>query len=287
MTASDLATVVASGLLLGALYGFMSYGLGLIYGVMKVVNLAHGAFLTLGAYGSFWLFSTFGVDPLLSILVTAPAGFFLGVSVEVFLVRKIRASPPIASLLLLFGVWLVVKNALYLLFTGNDRSVLTSYTFHKVNVGVSVSFTRLLVFAVSLVCFAALHVLLKRTRLGCAIRAVSQDREAAALAGIDVDRIWGFTFGLGSALATSAGSLMALVYSFNPEFGGSFLLKSFCVVVLGGMESALGILLGGFILGLTESLSVLVLPASLQDLLSFGLLVAVLVLRPASLQQPW
>jgi branched-chain amino acid transport system permease protein len=280
VTWSDLATVLLSGVLLGALYGLMSYGLGLIYGVMKIVNLAHGAMLTMGAYGTLWLFTSYRVDPLLSIVFVAAGAFALGVILETGLVRRIRQGPAISSLLLLFGVWLVAKNALYLLFGGDDQSILTSYTFERVDLGIPVSLTRLIVFGISLICFGGLELLLHRSYPGRAIRAVSQDREAAALAGIDVDRVSALTFGLGSALAAVAGSLMALIYSFNPEFGGSFLLKSFCVVVLGGLESTVGILLGGFVLGLAESLSVTVLPASFQDLVSFVLLVTILVVRP-------
>ena len=283
MTPSDLATILASGVLLGALYGLMSYGLGLIYGVMRIVNLAHGAMLTLGAYGTLWLFTTYRIDPLWSVFFTAAATFVLGVVVEIVLVRRIQQGPAISSLLLLFGVWLVVKNVLYLTFGGDDQSILTSYTFDRVQIGIPVSVTRLLVFVVSLICFGLLELLLHHTYPGRAIRAVSQDREAAALAGIDVDRTSALTFGLGSALAGAAGSLMALIYSFNPEFGGSFLLKSFCVVVLGGLESTVGILLGGFVLGIAESLSVVVLPASFQDLVSFVLLVTILVVRPPAI----
>jgi len=280
MTWPDLATVVVTGVLLGALYGLMSYGLGLIYGVMKIVNLAHGAMLTLGAYGTLWLHTTYRIDPLLSIPLTAAGGFVIGVLLETSLVKRIRQAPAISSLLLLFGVSLVVKNVLYLLFGGDDQSILTSYTFERLELGIPVSLTRLLVFGISLLCFGGLQYLLHHTYPGRAIRAVAQDSAAAALAGINVDRVSAMTFGLGSALATIAGSLMALIYSFNPEFGGSFLLKSFCVVVLGGLESTIGILLGGFVLGLAESLSVVVLPASYQDLVSFVLLVTILVIRP-------
>ncbi len=280
MTWPDLATVVVTGVLLGALYGLMSYGLGLIYGVMKIVNLAHGAILTLGAYGTLWLYTNYRIDPLLSIPLTAAGGFVIGVLLETSLVKRIRQAPAISSLLLLFGVSLVVKNVLYLFFGGDDQSILTSYTFERLDLGIPVSLTRLLVFGISLVCFGGLQYLLHHTYPGGAIRAVAQDSAAAALAGINVDRVSAMTFGLGSALAAVAGSLMALIYSFNPEFGGSFLLKSFCVVVLGGLESTIGILLGGFVLGLAESLSVVVLPASFQDLVSFVLLVTILVIRP-------
>jgi branched-chain amino acid transport system permease protein len=282
MTGSDLATVIVSGVLLGGLYGLMSYGLGLIYGVMRVVNLAHGAMLTLGAYGTLWLFESYRVDPLVSLVFTFAGTFVIGVVLETGLVRRIREGPAISSLLLLFGVWLVTKNVLYVLFGGNDQSILTAYTFTRIEMGIPLSLTRLVVFVVSLICFGLLELLLHHTHQGRAIRAVSQDREAAALAGIDVDRVSALAFGLGSGLAGLAGSLMALIYSFNPEFGGSFLLKSFCVVVLGGLESTVGILLGGFVLGLAESLSVMVLPASFQDLVSFVLLVVILVLRPPS-----
>ncbi len=276
----DLISILASGILVGAVYAYMAYGLGLIYGVLRVINLAHGAFLTLGVYVTWWLHATFGLDPLLSLLVTAPLGFLLGAGLERSLVFRLRDSPPVSTLLLLFGVWLVVRNALYLVFGGADRSLLTSWSMDAVNLGaLTLSLPRLVVAGFSLLGFVVLAIVMKRTWAGLALRAAAQDREAASLSGIPVNRVWAIAFGIGSALAMSAGSLMSLFYSVTPEFGARFLLKSFCVVVLGGLTNIGGILIAGIGLGVAEDLTAFYLHAGYRDVVSFLVLTAALVLR--------
>lgn len=278
----DLLSVLASGILVGTVYAYMAYGLGLIYGVLRVVNLAHGAFLTLGVYLTWWLNTAFGIDPLLSILITVPVGFAVGATVERTLVFRLRDSPPVTTLLLLFGVWLIVRNALYLVFGGADRSLLTSYSLESIAVGpLTLSIPRLIVSVFSLLGFVALAVLLKRTWSGQALRAVAQDREASALSGIPVNRVWAIAFGIGSALAMSAGSLMSLFYSVTPEFGARFLLKSFCVVVLGGLTNIGGILIAGIGLGIAEDLTAFYVHTGYRDVVSFLVLTAALVMRRA------
>ena len=278
----DLLSVLASGVLVGTVYAYMAYGLGLIYGVLRVVNLAHGAFLTLGVYVTWWLHATFGIDPLVSLLITCPVGFLLGAGVERSLVFRLRNAAPVTTLLLLFGVWLIVRNALYLLFGGADRSLLTSYSLESVAAGpITLSIPRLIVSGFSLLGFVVLAIMLKRTWAGLALRAVAQDREAAALAGVPVNRVWAVAFGIGSALAMSAGSLMSLFYSVTPEFGARFLLKSFCVVVLGGLTNIGGILIAGIGLGVAEDLTAFYLHTGYRDVVSFLVLTAALVLRRA------
>lgn len=279
---TELVSVLASGVLVGTVYAYMAYGLGLIYGVLRVVNLAHGAFLTLGVYVTWWLHSSFGVDPLLSLAATVPVGFFLGAGVERTLVFRLRNSPPVTTLLLLFGVWLIVRNALYLVFGGADRSLLTGYSLESVALGpVQVSVPRLIVAGFSLAGFVALGLLLKRTWSGLALRAAAQDGEAAALSGVPVNRVWATAFGIGSALAMSAGSLMSLFYSVTPEFGARFLLKSFCVVVLGGLTNIGGILVAGIGLGIAEDLTAFYVHTGYRDVVSFLVLTAALLLRRA------
>ncbi len=278
----DLLSVLASGILVGTVYAYMAYGLGLIYGVLRVVNLAHGAFLTLGVYVTWWLNTTFGIDPLVSLLITVPLGFALGATVERTLVFRLRDSPPVTTLLLLFGVWLIVRNVLYLVFGGADRSLLTSYSLESLAVGpLTLSIPRLIVSGFSLLGFVVLAVMLKRTWAGLSLRAVAQDREAAALSGVPVNRVWAIAFGIGSALAMSAGSLMSLFYSVTPEFGARFLLKSFCVVVLGGLTNIGGILIAGIGLGIAEDLTAFYVHTGYRDVVSFLVLTAALVLRSA------
>lgn len=279
---ADLLSVLVSGLLVGTVYAYMAYGLGLIYGVLRVVNLAHGAFLTLGVYVTWWLHAALGLDPLISLVVTAPLGFLLGAFVERSLVFRLRDSPPVTTLLLLFGVWLIVRNVLYLIFGGADRSLLTSYSLESLTLGpLAISIPRIIVSGFSLLGFVVLALLLKRTWAGLALRAVAQDRQAASLSGVPVNRVWAIAFGIGSALAMSAGSLMSLFYSVTPEFGARFLLKSFCVVVLGGLTNMGGILIAGVALGVAEDLTAFYVHTGYRDVVSFIVLTAALVLRRA------
>jgi branched-chain amino acid transport system permease protein len=280
------ADLAVSAVLLAGLYATMAYGLGLIYGVLRVVNLAHGGVIMAGAYVGWVLFDRFGVDPYLAIPVVLVASFALGVAMYHLLVRRLprgAAGGP-ASLLLLFGVWLVLRNIAYLVFTGNDRAIQTSYSSRSLAIlGSHVSLTRLVVLAIGLVLAVALHVLLRRTLLGRAIRAVAQNADSCTLVGIDVERIYLLTFGIGTALAGVAGVLFATIFSFNPASGASELLKSFVVVVLGGLGSVSGVVLAALVVAAAEVFAVLILPSYLTTAVGFLLLVLVLVLRPGGL----
>ena len=280
------ADLLISAVLLAGLYATMAYGLGLIYGVLRVVNLAHGGVIMVGAYLGWILFDRFGVDPYLAIPVVLVVSFGLGVAMYWLLVRRLprgAAGGP-ASLLLLFGVWLVLRNVAYLLFTGNDRTIRTAYSSSSLAIaGSHVSLTRLVVLAIGLAIAIGLHLLLRRTLLGRAIRAVAQNADSCTLVGIDVERIYLVTFGIGSALAGVAGVLLATVFSFNPASGSSELLKSFVVVVLGGLGSMSGVVLAALVVAAAEVFAVLILPSYLTSAVGFLLLVLVLVLRPGGL----
>jgi branched-chain amino acid transport system permease protein len=281
-----LLDLMLSAVLLAGLYATMAYGLGLIYGVLRVVNLAHGGVLMTGAYLGFCLHERFGIDPYLSLPIVALASFALGVAMYQVLVRRLprgAAGGP-ASLLLLFGVWLVLRNLAYLLFTGNDQTIRTAYSSSSVAVlGSHVSVNRLVVLGIAVAIAALLHLLLHRTQVGRAIRAVAQNADSCTLAGIDVHRIYTLSFGIGTALAGVAGVLLATIFSFNPSSGSSELLKSFVVVVLSGLGSVSGVALAALIVATVEVFAILVLPAYLTTAVSFLLLVAVLVLRPGGL----
>jgi branched-chain amino acid transport system permease protein len=275
-----------SAVLLAGLYATMAYGLGLIYGVLRVVNLAHGGVIMAGAYMGWVLHGRFGIDPYLSIPLVLTACFGLGVLMYRLLVRHLPRGPAggPASLLLLFGTWLVLRNVAYLLFTGNDQAIRTSYATTALPLmGSFVSVTRLAVLGVALVTPALLHLLLKRTFVGLAIRAVAQNADSCALVGVDVERIYALTFGMGTSLAGLAGLLSATLFSFNPAFGSGELLKSFVVVVLGGLGSVLGTGLAALLLAVVEVFAILVLPSYLTAAVGFVMLVLVLVLRPGGL----
>ncbi len=287
MPLTDLASLVTSAILTAGLYATMSYGLALIYGVMKIINLAHAGVMMLGAYATFWLYADFKFNPFFAPIIVVPAFFLLGMGMERVLIRRIANAPPISSLLLLFGIWLIMQNVAYLIFSGEPRSIPPQFTsLPPINLGgVVISSNRLIIFGVGVVALVALQIFLTRTNLGRAIRALAADPQAALLVGINTNRISAIAFGLGIALASLAGSLMSLIFTFDPDFGRTHLLKSFSIVVLGGLESFVGVALGSLILALTESLSVgaLGMKAALQDLVSFVLLVVVLLVMPNGL----
>jgi branched-chain amino acid transport system permease protein len=285
----ELLAVVVNALLAAGLYATMSYGLAVIYGVMRIINLAHAGILMLGAYVTLTLYDRCGLDPFLSLVLVAPLFFALGVVLHRLLVRRLPSgggTPSMESLLLLFGLWLVLQNLAYAVWGGDTQSILTSYTMRAVDLaGVRVGVPNLLVFAAGAVCLLLLQLVVKRTDLGRAIRAVTQNRDAARLCGVDADRISAQAFGMGTALAGVAGGLLSTLYAFTPDFGRSFLLKAFCIIVLAGMESVVGVAAGAFVLAFLENAlgAFTRIPTSFQDAVSFTLLVVALVVFPQGL----
>ena len=283
---AHLLDLVVSAVLLAGLYATMAYGLGLIYGVLRVVNLNHGGMIMAGAYGGFYLHARFGLDPYLALPLVMGAAFLIGAATYLLLVRRLPrgAAGGVQSLLLLFGVWLILRNAAYLVFTGNDQTLRTSYSTRSLPLlGAHLSVNRLAVFAVAAVTLLSLHLLLRHSFLGKAIRAAAQNADSCALSGIPVERLHAFTFGLGSALAALGGLLGATLFSFNPSYGSAELLKSFVVVVLGGLGSVVGTAVAALVLALCEVFAILALPSYLTQVVGFALLVLVLVLRPGGL----
>lgn len=282
----DFATLAVAAVLTAGLYAMMSYGLALVYGVMKIINLAHAGTMMLSAFVVLSLNRAFHLDPILGSLVSAPIFFLIGILLYRLAVRRVVNAPPIASLLLLFGVWLCAQNLAYLIWGSEDQSIVTDYTYATLDLaGLKVAITRLVPFVVSLGALAALSWFLRSTDLGKAIRAVSQNATSARLVGIRAERVSTIAFGLGTAMSAFAGGLLTLIYSFNPDFGGVFQLKSFAIIVLGGLESFSGVALGALVLAIVESFSI-VIPgwrASLINLLAFGMLVAALVLLPGGM----
>ncbi len=281
--------IFVNSLLAAGLYATMSYGLAVIYGVMRIINLAHAGILMLGAYATLTLFERFHLDPFLSLVVVVPLFFAFGLLLDRVLVRRLPRSssgPSMESLLLLFGVWLVLQNLAYAVWSGDTQSILTGYTMKSVELlGVRVGVPNLGVFAVSVVSLVVLEFILLRTYLGRAIRAVTQNRDAALIAGVDADRISAVAFGVGTAFAGAAGSLLATLYAFTPDFGRSFLLKAFCIIVLAGMESVTGVAAGALVLALLENVlgAYTSIPTAFQDAVSFTLLVVALVAFPQGL----
>ena len=274
--------VVISGLLAGALYAMVALGLGLIFGVMRVLNVAHGPLLMLGAYTTFWLFHWFGLNPYLSLLVSMPALFVVGVVLQRLLVRRVVDAPELSSLLLMFGVGIALVNLTQLAFTSDLRSV--EYLTGSFVLGpFAFSKSRVIACAFAIVITAGAFWFLQSTRLGRALRAVSQSREVAQVCGVDVQRIHMLAFGFASALAAAGGSLVAVMVAIQPEMGQVYTFKSFLVIVLGGAGNYPGALLGGLLLGLVEQLSSLFLTTQVNEAVAYVLLVLVLLVRPTGL----
>jgi branched-chain amino acid transport system permease protein len=282
----EFVRLSVSACLLAGLYAIMAYGLGLIYGVLRVVNLAHAGVIMAAAYLTWVFHSRLGLDPYLSIPLVLIAFFGFGLVLYKGLVRFLPrgAAGGVQSLLLLFGVWLLMRNAAYLLFTGNDKAIRTGYSTKSVSLlGAAVGLNRVIVFLIAIVVLAALHLFLTRTYSGKSIRAVAQNPDSCTIVGIDVERTFALTFGIGTALGGLAGLLLSTIFAFNPAAGAVELLKSFVIVVLGGLGSVVGIALGALVLAAAESFSILVMPSYLTGAVGFVLLVLVLVVRPGGL----
>jgi branched-chain amino acid transport system permease protein len=282
ITPTMIGQVVISGLLAGSLYAMVALGLGLVFGVMRVLNVAHGPLLMLGAYTTFGLFQWLGLNPYLSLLVSMPALFVVGVVLQRLLVRRVVDAPELSSLLLTFGVSIAIVNLAQLGFTSDVRSV--EYLTGSFVLGpFAFSKSRVIACAFALVITAGAFWFLRQTRLGKAIRAVSQSREVAQVCGINVQRIHMITFGVASALAAAGGTLIAVMVAIQPEMGQVYTFKSFLVIVLGGAGNYPGALLGGLLLGLIEQLSSLFLTTQVNEAVAYVLLVLVLLVRPTGL----
>ncbi len=277
-----LLEALLSAVLVAGLYATMAYGLALIYGVMKIINLANAGVMTLGAFVTWSIWQQTGLDPLLSVVIVFPAFFVLGMIIERTLVQRVSDSPPIVSLLLLFGLWLIMIAAASIVFGGIDRGVRVSYIDAVLRIGdIPLAVNRIIVFFAGVGTLVGLELFLRKTFLGRAIRALAQEREACALVGIDTRRVSMIAFGLGTAIAASAGSLLTVIFSINPTSPfTNFQLKSFTIIVLGGLESIGGVALASFLLAAAERFTTTVSKPQLENLVSFVLLVVVLVVMP-------
>ncbi|MDQ3890769.1 MAG: branched-chain amino acid ABC transporter permease [Actinomycetota bacterium] len=281
---TQFAQATVNGLLQGGLFALVAVGFSLVWGVMNVINLAHGAFVVVGAYVAWKLNVAAGVDPFLGMLVSAAALFVIGYVLQRLLINLVVNAPIWMTLLLTFGLNLVLVNALVILFTGNFRSIKTSYASDSFALGaVRVPHARLYAFLLAVVLTAALVVLMDRTRLGLAIRATGMDRASARLMGIRVRHVYAMTFAIAAGLAGAAGAMVGAIGTFSPASAGAFTLQSFVIAVLGGLGNMWGALAGGILLGLVEAWGGQYVSGSLVNAFAFGVLVVVLIVRPAGL----
>lgn len=266
------------GVVWGGLYALIATGLNIIFGVMKILNIAHGELLMLAAYATFWLFSLWDVSPLITMPFAAAALFLFGIVLQAVIINPVmaRSTSPAAfegaTLIVFFGVLLILQNVALLLWSADYRIV--SYMTAPVSIGeVSVAANRLVVLAVALAVSALMYGLLRYTLLGKAIRAVSQDRSTASLMGVNVNRIGLIGFGIGSALAGIAGALASTIYVITPTIGLLFTIKAFTVMVVGGLGSQVGTLLAGLSLGILESFASFLIGSEYKDATGYVLLI--------------
>ena len=273
-----------SGILVGGVYALIGVGLTMIFGVMRVINFAHGDLLMVGMYLTWGLFTWLGLDPYVSLLITAPVMLVFGALLQKVFINRVLNALPQNQILLTIGLGLIMSNGMMLVFTSDYRILTTSYSSSSFMLGgISVSQPLLYSFMVTVLITVALFLFLQRTDTGQAIRATAQDREAAQLMGINVTRMSVLAFGLGTALAGTAGALLAPTYYIFPQVGGPFTLKAFVVVVLGGMGSVVGATLGGVLIGLTESLAAVYVASGLKELVVYVAFLLVLLFKPSGL----
>ena len=275
---------VISGVLVGGVYALIGIGLTIIFGVMRVINFAHGDLLMLGMYITWLAFKFLGVDPFVSIVITAPLMFLWGAFLQRTLINRALNALPQNQILLTIGIGLVMSNTVMLIFTSDYQILTTSYSSSSFSLGgISISQPLLYAFLITAAITGALYWFLLRTDTGQAIRATAQDRDAAQLMGINVKAMSVLAFGLGSALAGTAGALISPTYYIFPQVGSTFTLKAFVIVVLGGMGSVIGATLGGIIIGLTESLAAVYVASGLKELVVFVLFLGLLLFKPSGL----
>lgn len=284
LDAGILIPSLLNGLTTGAVYALIALGLTLIYGVLHIINFAHGAALMLALYAVYMLKESFGIDPYLSLLAVVPGMFALGYALQRVVINRASHGKDENILLVTLGLAIIMENLALLFFRSDTRTIETAYTLQTVTIGPAmIALPKLIAFAGALVVSALLLLLIKKTDLGRAIRAVSKEKQGARLMGIDVDHVYAMSFGIGLACLGAAACFLMPSYYVNPQVGSGFVLVAFTIVVLGGMGSFAGALVGGLLIGMIESLGGLLLGESLGQVGIFAIFIAVLLFRPQGL----
>jgi branched-chain amino acid transport system permease protein len=276
-----LLQILVNGLLAGGILAVVALGFSLVWGIMNIINLAHGAFLMLGAYLSYYLFTSWHVDPFLSVPLVFVVLFAFGYLVQRFVINFVVRAPILTTFLLTFGLSLLLVNLALLVFHGDQRAVTPAYVGANFALGpVTVPWVKFLTLLVALAITGVMQLWLTRSKTGRAIRATSMDIGAAQLAGVRVAHLYAIVFGLGAGLAGAAGVLVGLTQSLNPSMGDPYILKAFVVCVLGGLGSVEGALVGGLVYGILEALGSQFIGTGLQDAVALCVLLVVLIVRP-------
>ncbi len=280
--------ILANGVVLGCLYALIASGFSLVWGVLNVINLVHGSIIVLGAYMALGLYTGLGLEPWYSLLLAIPPFFLLGYLLQRIVINRVMGAPVLVTLTLTFGLELIASNTMLYVFTADYRRLLLTPSLGSVEFGpIIIPADRLGAMVLALLMTLALYVLLRQSRIGRAIVAVRVDAEAARLMGVNVPNIYAIAFGIGAAMAGCAGVLMALVFPFSPVVSTTFLGKAFVVCVLGGLGSVPGAIVGGLVLGITESFGALFFGAEHAITIAFSLLIIFLVVRPQGLLGRW
>jgi len=285
MVATDLLTQsVINGLLLGGIYALAALGLSLVFGIMDIVNLAHGHMLMVGAYIAILLFTATGITPVVGMLLAMVLMFGLGVLLQKVLLKHVVDEGIEQPIIVLFGLALILQNLGRVLLGGDARTADIGLPGSGIDVGLAyMSFPRTVTFVIAVLLIVLTWAFLQYTKTGQAIRATAQNRTAAKYMGIDTDQIYVITLGIGTALAGAAGALLSMLFPIDPYVGWSYLLKTFAVVVLGGVGSVLGTLVGGLILGVSENLGALYLGGGYRNVVSLLIFLGVLLVKPEGL----
>ncbi|MEE1261877.1 branched-chain amino acid ABC transporter permease [Ruminococcus sp.] len=269
--------VIVNGILLGSVYALLGVGMTMIFGIVKLTNLAHGEFVVLGAYLSTVLAPLLGIDPVLTLVFTVPLMFLTGFLLQYFLIGRAMKKGAEAALLVTFGLSIILQDGMLMIFTADARHIVASYSMMTVSVGaLEVSVLHLVLFAISLVSILSLSAFLKYTHTGRAIRATSDDSDAAALSGVNISKVYSIAMGIAMASAAVAGLCVGMKWTYYPSSGGSYLLIAFVVVVIGGMGSVPGTMVAGVLFGLAQVIG----GANYGLLISYVMLLIVLVIRP-------
>ena len=279
-----LPAAILNGFMYGAIYALVALGLTLIYGVLHIINFAHGAMLMLALYATYFLFQFFKIDPYLAIMIVTPASFVFGYVIYRWGVGKLAKGKDQNILLITLGLSIIMENTALFFFTGDQQTVSLSYSYEAFDLGfMFLSYPKLISFFAALLICALLWVLMTFTDLGKAIRAVAKERQGARLVGIDVEHIFAVTFGIGIACLGAAGCMLLPIFYVDPYTGNVFVIIAFTIVVLGGMGSIIGALLGGFIIGITESVGGLLLGESLGQIGISLIFILILIFKPTGL----
>lgn len=275
---------VVSGVLTGSLYAMIAIGLTIVFGVMRIINLAHGEMVMLGMFGAYWSYTLWGIDPFISILIWSPLMFLVGMAIHRFLLRDVIPKGELNTLLYTAGLSLFVANLALFFWTGDYRTLNLPYAQWPVRpFGIAVPIALAIAFCMAIAITTALYLLLSRTDIGRAIRATAQNSQSAALMGVNVKRIDTITFGVGTALAAAAGVLLVPSLYLYPTVGEILITKCFVIVVLGGLGSVPGAIAGAILLGLVESLGAVYVSVAYKDTIGFVLFLLVLLFRPSGL----